>query len=106
MPQLNVFGISETAPVQARHHKEQADQNMGPMQILEVKEIKPLAKHLRFMVDLNPKTLPRMQPAQARLERFNKIVIRRHGTKWFCVACFDADKWATRRLSFCIYIYS
>jgi len=48
-----------------------------------VKEVKSLAKYLRFVIGLDSETLPRVQLSKAFLERFNEIVVRRHGTKLF-----------------------
>ena len=62
---LNISRIFQAAPVQASQPEGGPYQRVDRVPILDVEEIKSLTEDLGFVVRLNSKPLPRMQPAKA-----------------------------------------
>src|SRR5215831_12423602 len=68
MPELDAGGVADAPPIEARRHQGRADQGVRQGQVLDVKEVQPLAEDLRFVILLDAETLPCLAPPKTLLQ--------------------------------------
>jgi hypothetical protein len=74
VPDLDVVGIPAATPVQSRESEGIANYGMDRIPVLDVKEIDPMAKDMRFIIFFDAEPLSRMRSSKAFLKFFNKVL--------------------------------
>jgi hypothetical protein len=74
MSHLDIFGIPAPTPVESCQLERVSNHGMDRIPILDMKKIHAMAEDMCLIVLLDPEPLSRMQPSEALLQFFHKLL--------------------------------